>query len=358
MKHELEWAIEGQLEGLFRSLPVNVAVAGLGGRFASANVDPLESTVVTRLFGRVGRSESDLRSTLRDDLRQTLRAYFVKSVGVVLREDDFNGEQKGNLASSLALVGEPEDLSLLRNLILADIARMRRGREARAQGDRGKLANGANMSYAMWHVRALLQLAPDTADAVLVEVLKEPEYERDAAWGLVQLAITSKVQPGLGFGLGYNGHTDYAKIWEARQGRLPWSFDDERRKRYAAAIRERIENLLEESKNAGQPRGYDFRLKELTKALAVIDGAGSTDLILKVLSSQDSWNGWPVVQALDTLLFNGIVLPTDETLKIFDTLLGHVRSHLWDNQQVGLLMHALCLLPFIENAPAGIAKIR
>jgi hypothetical protein len=64
------------------------------------------------------------------------------------------------------------------------------------------------------------------------------------------------------------------------------------------------------------------------------------------------------VQALDTLLSNGIALLTDETLKIFDTLLGHVRSNLWDDQQVGLLMHALCLLPLIENAAAGIAKIR
>ena len=35
-----------------------------------------------------------------------------------------------------------------------------------------------------------------------------------------------------------------------------------------------------------------------------------------------------------------------------------MRLHLWDDQQVGLLIHALCLLPFIENAAAGIAKIR
>ena len=52
------------------------------------------------------------------------------------------------------------------------------------------------------------------------------------------------------------------------------------------------------------------------------------------------------------------MLPTDETLKIFGTLLGHVRSNLWNDQQVGLLTHALCVLPFIENAAVGIAKIR
>ncbi len=276
----------------------------------------------------------------------------------MLREDDFNGEQKANMASSLAQVGEPEDMTLLLELINADIARRQRGMEARMRGDRSKLGNGGAMSYANWHVRAVLQLAPEIADALLLETLKENEYERDSAWGLVQLATVSKLEPAFGFGLGYTRHTDYAKIWEARQGQPVWSFDEDRRKRYAVAIRERVETLLAESKSGGQTRGYDFRLKELIKALAVIDSAGSTELILELLASQDRWNGWPVVQALDTLLFNGIVLPTDETLGIFNTLLGHVRSHLWDDQQVGLLIHALCLLPFVANAAAGVAKIR
>jgi hypothetical protein len=358
VRHDLEWALERQLEDLFRTLPPDVAVKGLANRLSS-DVEPLELTVVTRLFGTVGRNESDLRSTLRSELRQMLRTYLTKGVPVMLREDDFNGEQKANLASALAQVGEPEDLPVLRELIRADIVRRQRGMEAKMRGDRSKLANGAPMSYANWHVRALLQLARDTADNLLLETMKEPEYERDSAWGLVQIASSSKVEAGFGFGLGFVKHTDYAKIWEARRGQLPVGFNEDRRKRFAAAIRERIESILQESKDAGQPRAYDFRLKELTKALAVIDSAGSADLILKdLLSSQDTWNGWPVVQALDTLLFNGIVLPTDETLKIFDTLLGHVRAHLWDSQQVGLLIHALCLLPFIEDAAAGIAKIR
>lgn len=357
VRHDLEWALERQLEDLFRTLPPNVAVEGLAQRLAG-DVEPFELTVVTRLFGRVGRNESDLRSTLRSELRQTLRTYLTKSAPVMLREDDFNGEQKANLASALAQVGEPEDLPVLRELIRADIARRQRGMEAKMRGDRSRLANGGVMSYANWHVRALLQLAPDTADTLLLETLKEPEYERDSAWGLVQMASSSKVEAAFGFGLGFVKHTDYARIWEARGGRLSSGFVQERRKRYAAAIRERIESLLQESRDTKQARAYDFRLKELTKALAVIDGGDSTGLILEVLSVQDTWNGWPVVHALDTLQFQGAVLPTDETLKIFDTLLGHVRQHLWDNQQLGLLIHALCLLPFIENPAVGIGKIR
>lgn len=356
-RHDLEWALERQLNDLFCSFPVDVEVIGLGKRLAS-DIEPVELTVITQLFSRVGRSDSDLRKRLREDLRQTLRNYLIKGVPIVLREDDFTGEQKAHLASSLAQIGEPEDVTLLRELIHADIARRKRGMEARMRGDRGKLGNGAVMTYASWHVRAVLQLPSGSAEELLLETLKEPEYESASAWGLVQLASASRLEFGLGFGLGYIKHTDYEKIWDARQGRWPLTFNEERRKRYATAIRERIESLLEESRSSGQVRAYDFRLKELTKILAVIDSEGSSDLILELLTSQDTLNNWPIVQALDTLVFNEIVLPTDKTLRIFDTSLRHVRSHLWDDQRVQLLMRALCLLPFIENAAAGIATIR
>ena len=53
----------------------------------------------------------------------------------MLHQDDFNGEEKANLASSIAQVGKPEDMEDLVTLIHADIERMRRGRAARAAGD-------------------------------------------------------------------------------------------------------------------------------------------------------------------------------------------------------------------------------
>jgi hypothetical protein len=101
VKHDLEWAVERQLEELFRSLPANVAVAGLSARL-SGNIERLQLTVVTRLFGRVGRSESDLRDTLQSDLRQLLRGYLSKAVSVMLREDDFKSELMANMESDLA----------------------------------------------------------------------------------------------------------------------------------------------------------------------------------------------------------------------------------------------------------------
>ena len=45
-------------------------------------------------------------------LKARLRAYLKSSVDLVLRQDDFNGDEKANLASSIAQVGNPEDMRL------------------------------------------------------------------------------------------------------------------------------------------------------------------------------------------------------------------------------------------------------
>lgn len=348
-RHEREWAVERQLEGLFHLLPANVAVEGLSEHL-SGDVDAIELIVVARLFGRVGREDSDLRSTLNRNLRQNLRDYLKKGVPVMLQQEDFSGEQKANLASALAHVGESDDMAVLRQLIQADIERIRKGREARAKGDRGRLGSGASMSYANWYVRAIAQLDAETADTLLLDVLKEPEYERWAAEILIQLARTSRIEAGFGT------KKDYEQVWEARAGGMSGAFNEVRRRRYADAIRERVTYILDEGTRTGQTD--DFRLKELTKLLAAIDGHGSTELIFRAMAIPGRFNGWPVVGTLETLLFNGVTLPTEATLKLFDSVLVQVGPHLYNDQQTGLLVHALSLLPFIDNPSVGIQKVR
>jgi hypothetical protein len=64
------------------------------------------------------------------------------------------------------------------------------------------------------------------------------------------------------------------------------------------------------------------------------------------------------VQVLDSLLSQGVILQTDKVLAIFDKILASLRSRFWNEQEAGLLIHALCVLPFIEDSKAGVAKIR
>ena len=89
-------------------------------------MDAIELIVVTKVLSEVGRDASDLRSTLDGNRRQRLRAYLKNGVPVMLRQEDLGGGRKADLASALAQVGEPRDMAILRELIQADIERVRR----------------------------------------------------------------------------------------------------------------------------------------------------------------------------------------------------------------------------------------
>ena len=209
------------------------------------------------------------------------------------------------------------------------------------------------MSYSNWHTRALALLDPDHADAVLLEVLKQPEYERDAAATLVQLARTPESQsPVNPFGRKKN----YNEIWEARTRLQPTGFDEERRKRYANLIRSELESLLEEGTQGGNVN--DFRLKELAKMLAIIDGLGSAHLIFRALQVSGRFNGWQIAETLETLLFSGVTLPTEQTLALFNAIEEQVRPNRYNDNERFLLTKALCLLPFVDQPSIGIKRIQ
>jgi hypothetical protein len=351
--NEAKWAIIRQLEDLLRSLPPNITVAGLSNPFAR-EFDAIEFTVVIHAFSTVGRDEPDLRSLLQDDLRQSLRRYLKNGLNFVLRQDDFSGEMKADLASALARVGKPEDMPDLAQLIKVDIERVRRGRAAWVRGERSEFANGGLMSYANWHVRALASLDSWSAEAVLLDALNEPEYESEAASALVRLARTRNTEEPFSF-----KPRDYSVVWEARAGRRPSEFDEERRRRYATAIRQRINTLLDERARNAQRATYNGRLKGLARILATLDGHDSAELVLHIMALPGKWDGWGRVDALASLLFSGVPLPTEATLNVLNPTIEHMLAQgLWNDQNLSLLKNCLCLLPFVDDPSIGFARLR
>jgi hypothetical protein len=188
------------------------------------------------------------------------------------------------------------------------------------------------MSYSNWHTRALALLDADHADKVLLELLKEPEYECDAAMTLLQLARTPEPQSPVN---PFGRKRDYNEIWEARTTSRLTGFNEERRKRYTGAIRGEIESMLEAGKQ-GQSVN-DFRVKELAKILAALDARGSADLIFDTLQVSGRFNGWQIAETLETLLFSGVTLPAE---------IGALDTHgKWFTRQ-------LTYLAARQNAPA------
>lgn len=343
-RHDCEWQVMRQLEALFRHLPDDVAAAGILSSVTSG--DPLDIKVTVSLLSRVARpNEEPLRIT-NDDLRERLRAYLKSSVGVVLYQEDFDGEEKANLASSIAQVGIPEDMADLVTLIRADIKRMRRGRAARVAGDRGPLGNGAIMSYAGWHIAAVIQLDPVGADQVLIDLLPEPEYLSDAAAAMACDFLPKQERS-------FDRTFRYDLMWAAREGRIPPAGDDQRRTRFATALNSEIKRLQEQNQHGK----LTASLKVLAKALAAIDGRGSMETVFDIIALPGQWDQYTCLDAAERLLMSGVVLPAATAFALVDSILDRIERWTQASDKY-LLSRILALCPFVDDPVAGIAKMR
>ncbi|HBH03321.1 MAG: hypothetical protein A2W08_07185 [Candidatus Rokubacteria bacterium RBG_16_73_20] len=343
-RHEFEWQVMNQLEAVFRRLPDNVAAAGVLSSVTSG--DPLDITVAADLLSRVARSDVEPLRIADDDLKARLRAYLKSSVEVVLRQDDFNGEEKANLASSIAQVGKPEDMADLVTLIRADIERVRRGRAARAAGDRGPLGNGGSMSYAGWHIAAVMHLDAAGAEQGLIDLLPEPEYLSDAAAAMAR-DFVPKLERS------FDRTFRYHVMWAAREGRTPPPADDQRRARFAAALNAEIRRLREQLQDGKPAAG----LKELAKALAGVDARGSAAAVLDVIAMPGQWDQHIRLDAAKRLLMAGVVLPATTTFALVDSILERTERWMQESDKY-LLRRILALCPFVDDPAAGIARIR
>ncbi|WP_419943478.1 hypothetical protein [Candidatus Palauibacter sp.] len=338
-QHQLERQVIRQLRALFRRLPDDVAAAGI---ISSVTDDVSGSRVAARLLSRIGMAgEEGLRVTDRD-LKARLRAYLKGSVDVVLREDDFAGEEKAHLASAIAQVGEPEDMSDLVILIRADIERVRSDRAARVAGKPGPFST----SYANWHVAAVIRLDPVGADEVLIDLLPEPEYVRVAAEAMAR-DFLPKPERSL--------HTRFRHdlMWAAREGRALPPDDDQRRTRFATALRSEITRLREQNED---PRSA-ADLKELARALAAIDGRGSAALVLDVIAIAGEWDEYIRLETADRLLMGGVALPATTAFALADSFLRRTDKWMQDSDRY-LLRRILALCPLTDDPAAGIAKVR
>lgn len=355
---DVERSIYHQIQRLLRNLPASVTIEGLS-EILERPAQAEELAIIADLFSPPNSTpQVDLRSVITDRQRQELRFYFISAVPMVLAQDDFRGDAKGHFSTALAEVGEPNDATHLMELIRSDIARVKLGRAARARGEQTARAHGSPMCWSGWHVQALVRLLNTDSEPFLLDLLNEPDYELDAAWGLVIIAQKDKPKPNAITAARHgNPDRDYRTIRSVPA--LDWSagFDDAKRQRYAIVIGEHINVLLAETRDVDQSTiPFHFRLKELAKVLATLDPWGSTERILDIAELTSRFDGWKRLGLLEPLVFAGLSLPTDRTIGILDPIVQQFRTHGLNNDG-HLLTRLLCLLPFTDDPPRGIAKM-
>ena len=352
-QNQTRWAILRQLEELYRTMPPDIAVSGLLSSLVDT-FDHFQYLTTVELFGRIGGENFDIREKIPDNLRLKLRKYFVDGLSFTLSEDDYNGHLKMSLAMALARVGESADIDILHSLIRADIDRLRRGREARIRGEHGPRAEGAGMGCSNWHIHAVASFDPGCAESVLLQLLNEPEYEGEVASALLRMATI--VSPWKDFN---TKRTDYRRVWEARGGQKLVGFAEDRRLRYALAIKDRIIGIAAERSKSDRPESFTGRLKGLSRTLAFLDGRNSAEFIIDMLILPQEWDQWIRLEALEALLFSGAPLPTNRVLEVLNPVIEHAMTDRNNRQQADyLLSRCLCLLPFVEPPPQGIVRVR
>ena len=343
-RHEYEGQLIRQLEAVFHRLPDDIVAAGVIS--STTGGEPLDIKVAAGLLSRIARSDLEPLRVADDDLKARLRVYLKDSVDLVLRQGDFNGEGKADLASSIAQVGEPEDMPDLVTLIRADIERMRRARAARAAGDRGPLGTSTIMSYARWHIAAVIHLNPAGAEQVLIDLLPEPEYRIEAAAGMVRDSMPKSERP-------FDTTFRHDLMWAAREGRTPLPGNNQRRTRFVTALKAEIERLREQNEDGKSAPG----LRELANALAAIDGRGSAAAVLTVIAIPGQWDLYARVDAAERLLMAGVVLPTTTAFTLADSILERTEKWMQDSDKY-ILHRILALCPFVDDPAAGIARVR
>jgi hypothetical protein len=95
------------------------------------------------------------------------------------------------------------------------------------------------------------------------------------------------------------------------------------------------------------------------KPLATLDGRASAPLILEILAlplqTHGTMDGWKRVQPLEIMLFEGAALPNEQTLAIIMPVVDELTSKWHSDNERSLLSMSLIILPFLEDAQAGIA---
>jgi NACHT conflict system protein len=313
--------------------------------------DVVELEMLTDGLPAMNPVRADTRSSVSEETRLKLRAYLKKGAELGADPDGLRANTRAHLALLLANVGEREDLADIRRLIEADTVRFQAAQEARKKGDRSH----DEMGYGLLYFDAVTTVDPVAADDVLVELVRQGGYEWVLAQRLPLLARKSAGQPGFG-----TSSLDFGKIWKSRAGEPDDSFVEERRSRYAVAILGAVERIKKEREGATDKRGFDYRLKILGGALASLDGKRSAKLVLELIELPGRWDGWTRVGALESLLVWGVRLSLEEVLRILDPVIQELRASgiYSDNQNAWLFARCLSVMAFVEQAEAGVAKIR
>lgn len=352
--------LKRQLEDFLRTLPAQAMVDGV-----LASLSPVfcleELEALTELWNSGMDNDADLHEVVKKPSRQAACKYLKDAVSQLTDENDPRGDKRAHLAVALSRVGDPEDISCVATLLESEIGRIRAAQAARAARDHSPLVNGSAMRYTNRYMLAVRQLQSDSEGPFLARLLAEPEYEHEVAWAIVEWALEMSLPATFWIEGWANRPRQFQEIWEARASAGYASFDEARRRAAVGHLRAHIDSLKYRLSPGTPDPPIVWRLKDLMRPLAMLDGRDSAAFILEALAlpleTSGMMDGWKRIQPLQIMLFEGAILPNDRTLAIIMPVIEQLTSKWHSDNERSLLSMSLSLLPFLEDPRAGIATL-
>ncbi len=248
----------------------------------------------------------------------------------VIESDDFSGQLLADYANVLSCIGVDADILTIRRLIEKDILRWQEERrlllEWRERGG-GPQPNVSRMSQTAWLVGALLRLSPDASKDILLELLDQRDYERDAQRALIWSAIRPFQDIEIG---GFWAPSAWVRAYRARNGR------DDRLVRVeaevAALLRPRLVQLYEAIDLDNVEAIEIGRLKGLCESFAGVASQGDCEMILEVMSWPRDFDSFSRVRTLESLYSRGLLLSHVWIERVFSVLWEKIRTRHWLEQ--------------------------
>lgn len=301
-----KWNFFRQQQDLLQAIAPKILLDALS---AKLDRDPEETELglLTDVLGRLGPTRTDTRTVVPEEARRRLHAYLKRAVERAADPNGVRASARAHLAVLLAQVGGPSDIPDIRRLISADSIRYREMLAARARGDR----TGDNVGYVVLFMNAVMAADPEHGDAVLLEMLSEEQYERFVAEELVRRAKKSQGQPVLG-----TRPPAFENVWSARDGKETDQYVEDRRSRYADALRALIDRILAERSATTDKRHAEHRLKPIVTSLAALDARRSATLILEAMAFPAGYDAYNRVESLQSLIFAGVRMTLADMMNV------------------------------------------
>jgi hypothetical protein len=321
-----------EIEYVFRNL--DLATRLLAILSLPDPTQPEELREYLKLLGSSSRAEVE---TLDSTHRDTLREVILKWNGLLQGWPDERRSLRPDLAFELSSVGEPEDVDVVHNWLLADheeylerVARVGHRRSA--------------TSYANLLVQALAKFRSERAGELLIALLADPEYFAYAAEGLATL-----LRPERPFDF-----TRRQRRTEAMDLRRTIHRRSVRATRYASEIAAALSAYLRK-RDPGKPvRPFDYQLCAAAGALGELDHVEALPSILEIATFP--WSDSCAVDALLGLVYNGRALESALILPALQPLLErHLERKWFDEQEWWLIVRYLTVLLFCDDPSGGLA---